>query len=48
MLRLYTAGTPNGRKVSIALEEIGAAYEVKRLDLEKKGGWPSMSSGTGS
>ena len=36
MLRLYTAGTPNGRKVSIALEEIGAAYEVKRLDLEKK------------
>ena len=28
MIRLYTAATPNGRKVSIALEELGLPYEV--------------------
>ena len=33
MIRLYTAATPNGRKISIALEEIGAEYEVKKVDL---------------
>ena len=26
MIDLYTAATPNGRKVSIALEEMGLAY----------------------
>ncbi|MEO1915556.1 MAG: glutathione S-transferase, partial [Myxococcales bacterium] len=25
---LYTAGTPNGRKISIALEELGLDYDV--------------------
>ena len=33
MIRLYTAPTPNGRKVSIALEELSLPYEVKRVDL---------------
>jgi GST-like protein len=33
MLRLFTAPTPNGRKVSIALEEIGVPYDVRRIDL---------------
>ncbi len=34
MIDLYTAPTPNGRKVSIALEELGAAYEVHAIDLK--------------
>ena len=33
MIRLYTAPTPNGRKASIALEEIGLPYEVQRVDI---------------
>ncbi len=33
-ITLYTARTPNGQKVSIALEELGLAYEVRRLDLK--------------
>ncbi len=33
MIQLYTAPTPNGRKVSIALEEIGVPYEVTRVDI---------------
>jgi GST-like protein len=32
---LYTAATPNGRKVSIMLEELGLGYEVKRLRLDQ-------------
>lgn len=35
MLTLYTAATPNGYKVSVALEEMGLAYEVRKLDLYK-------------
>ncbi len=34
MFTLYTARTPNGFKVSIALEELGLAYEVVPVDLE--------------
>ena len=33
MIKLYTAGTPNGRKVSIALEELELPYEVHAVDL---------------
>ena len=34
MIDLYTAATPNGRKVSIMLEEVGLPYRVIRLDLQ--------------
>jgi len=34
VIDLYTAPTPNGRKVSIALEELEAAYEVHAVDLK--------------
>jgi glutathione S-transferase len=34
MITLYTAATPNGRKASIALEEIGVPYEVEKVDLQ--------------
>jgi GST-like protein len=33
MLDLYTAATPNGHKVSIALEELALPYTVHALDL---------------
>ena len=32
-IQLYTAATPNGYKVSIALEELGLKYEVKKIEL---------------
>lgn len=32
-LQLYTLGTPNGLKVSIALEELGLPYEAHRVDF---------------
>jgi len=34
-IQLYTWGTPNGRKVSIALEEMGLAYDVHEVNLPK-------------
>jgi GST-like protein len=33
MIRLHTWTTPNGRKISIALEECGLSYEVVPVDL---------------
>src|SRR3970040_2349281 len=33
MIRLHTWTTPNGRKVSIALEELGLPYDVRKVDL---------------
>jgi GSH-dependent disulfide-bond oxidoreductase len=36
MIDLYTAATPNGWKVSIALEELGLAYDVHPLSFSKQ------------
>jgi len=35
MIDLYTWTTPNGRKVSILLEELGVPYEAHSIDLSK-------------
>jgi GSH-dependent disulfide-bond oxidoreductase len=35
MLALYTAGTPNGKKVPILLAELDVPYELHRIDLAK-------------
>jgi len=36
MIDLYTAATPNGHKVSIALEELGLEYRVHALSFERR------------
>ena len=36
MIKLYTSPTPNGRKISILLEELNAEYETILVDLGKK------------
>ncbi len=36
MIQLYTAGTPNGKKISIYLEEAALPYKVHRVDLGKQ------------
>lgn len=35
MITLYSAATPNGHKVSIALEELGLPYDLQVLNLGK-------------
>ena len=35
-IKLYTSPTPNGRKISILLEELNAEYETILVDLSKK------------
>src|SRR5437773_8744039 len=35
MIELHTWGTPNGRKVSIMLEECGLPYNVHKVDISK-------------
>jgi GST-like protein len=35
MIDLYTWKTPNGRKISIALEEMGLPYQVKPINITK-------------
>ena len=35
MIELYSANTPNGKKLSIMLEEIGYEYKVINIDLNK-------------
>tara|TARA_A100000164_G_C21589087_1_gene622067 strand:- start:16 stop:636 length:621 start_codon:yes stop_codon:yes gene_type:complete len=35
VIELYTANTPNGKKISIMLEEIGYEYIVNTIDLNK-------------
>ena len=42
MIKLFTADTPNGHKISIMLEETGIPYEYQALDLgalEQKQDW---------
>jgi GST-like protein len=36
MIDLYTWNTPNGRKISVALEEMGLPYRVKPVDISKR------------
>ena len=36
MIDLYSSATPNGRKISIMLEELGVRYNAIHIDLEKK------------
>lgn len=38
-LQLYSFPTPNGVKVSIALEELGIDYEAHRVDITKNETW---------
>ena len=35
MIDLYTWTTPNGRKVSILLEELGIPYQAHAIDISK-------------
>ena len=43
MIELLTADTPNGKKISIMLEEIKFDYKVTNVDLRKeKTGTPSL------
>ncbi len=36
MIELFTSDTPNGKKISIMLEEIGQDYKVTKLNLSQK------------
>ncbi len=35
MIELFSANTPNGKKISIMLEEIGYDYKVIKIDIDK-------------
>ena len=35
MIELLTADTPNGKKISIMLEEIKYKYKVKKININK-------------
>ena len=35
MIELFTADTPNGKKISIMLEEISYDYKVTKIDISK-------------
>jgi len=35
MIDVYTANTPNGIKIPIALEEMGVPYRIIRVDLSR-------------
>ena len=39
IIQLYSLPTPNGVKISIALEELGLAYEPHRVDIGKNESW---------
>ncbi len=42
MIDLYTWTTPNGRKVSIMLEELGVPYEVHAIDITQRAQFSDM------
>ena len=44
MLDLYTWPTPNGRKVSIALEEMGLAYRCHAVNLQEQAQFVRITS----
>ena len=35
MIELFTADTPNGKKITIMLEELGCDFKVTKIDLSK-------------
>ena len=35
MIELLTANTPNGKKISIMLEEIGYEFKIQKIDINK-------------
>jgi GST-like protein len=35
LIELFSANTPNGKKISIMLEEIGYEYKITKIDLDK-------------
>ena len=35
MIELFTADTPNGKKITIMLEEIGCDFKVTKIDISK-------------
>ena len=35
MIELFTADTPNGKKITIMLEEIGCDFKVTKIDSQK-------------
>ena len=44
MIELLTADTPNGKKVSIMLEEIGFKYKVKKININPGGNFQKVNS----
>ena len=36
VIELFSADTPNGKKISIMLEEIGYEYKVTKIDIIKE------------
>ena len=36
MIELFSADTPNGKKISIMLEEIGYKYKLTKIDISNK------------
>ena len=47
MINLYTWSTPNGRKVSIMLEECGLDYAAHAVDISKNEQFHIFVSGLG-
>ena len=35
MIEVLTANTPNGKKITIMLEEIGFKYKIKKVNINK-------------